>query len=304
VPSDTPAPTGQAADRHPRRRLGLVVAALGVVVACAGVGTALLLRTPTHRASAPPPVRHAVRPARRHRHRRRVSAAVLDARAVERLAALGLPVYCGGSRGRDVALTFDDGPGVYTHLALQALRRAGARATFFLVGRNLARWPGFVRPEAALGALGDHTWTHAFLPPLPRSVMMRQLADTQAAIAAESSRPVLLFRPPYGGRNSTIDAAAHSLGMLEVLWSVDSLDWKGATWRQIAANVAHGARPGSIVLMHENHGQTIRSLRNLVLPFLRAHRLQPVSVPQLLRLDPPSDRQLRAGLAGCRRGAA
>jgi peptidoglycan/xylan/chitin deacetylase (PgdA/CDA1 family) len=146
---------------------------------------------------------------------------------VDELARLGLPVYCGGSRGHDVALTFDDGPGVYTHLALRILRAAHARATF-LVGRNIATWSRFLRPELLLGGLGDHTWTHPYLPRLTAAATRSQIKDTQRAIERVSGSRVRLFRPPYGVRTRASDAAVRSLGMLDVLWSVDSFDWKGA----------------------------------------------------------------------------
>ena len=59
-----------------------------------------------------------------------------------------------------VALTFDDGPGPYTALALRKLMRHGARATFFVVGKELIGGPGMPRRERDIGAVGDHTWTH------------------------------------------------------------------------------------------------------------------------------------------------
>ena len=208
-------------------------------------------------------------------------------------------MYCGGDHGRYVALTFDDGPGPYTALALRILRRDRAHATFFLVGRNLSAAGQLPRAERALGAVGDHTWTHPFLPGLPLPVMDAQLAETQTAIAHSSGAPVQLFRPPYGAHTPAVDAEARRLGMLDVLWSVDSRDWAGAPWDRIADTVERDARPGSIVLMHENHGQTIRALKFAILPALRRRGFTPVSVTQLLALDPPTPNQIRLGLKGC-----
>src|SRR5947209_10454386 len=84
-----------------------------------------------------------------------------QAAAVRRLLPQGLPVYCGGTQGRYVAFTFDDGPGPYTHLALRKLRAHRERATFFLVGKELATQPAsLVRQATQVGTVGDHTWTH------------------------------------------------------------------------------------------------------------------------------------------------
>jgi peptidoglycan/xylan/chitin deacetylase (PgdA/CDA1 family) len=217
---------------------------------------------------------------------------------VRRLAALGLPVYCAGHRGNYVALTFDDGPGPYTALALRKLRAHHARATFFLVGKELALGPGLPRQELQLGALGDHSWTHPVLPALSSAQVHDELARTQAAVARASGSPVTLFRPPYGARTRAIDQQAHALGMLEILWTVDSADSQGANYAGITTNVERGLHPGSIILMHENRGQTIRALLS-ILPDLQRRHVQAVSVPELLALDPPSLRQLREGPRGC-----
>lgn len=198
-----------------------------------------------------------------------------------------------------VALTFDDGPGVYTQLAVKKLRRSRLQATFFLVGKEIRAYPRLVDLEVPVAAFGDHTMTHPFLPALARSTMIWQLAAAQALIERIVRRPVVLFRPPYEGRTVAIDREAHALGMLEVLWNVDSRDSLGDTnYVGIERNVIVGLRPGSIILMHENHGQTIRALP-VIFAALARRRLRAVTVPELLSADPPSLSQLRRGLAGC-----
>jgi peptidoglycan/xylan/chitin deacetylase (PgdA/CDA1 family) len=221
------------------------------------------------------------------------------AAALARLAARGMPVYCGGRAKPWVAFTFDDGPGVYTQLAVRILSSAHVPATFFIVGRNLARFPSAFRAEERIGALGDHTWTHPDLGFLAPTAVMRQIGSTKRAIEGASGRPVRLFRPPYGVRNATVDATARRLGLIEVLWTVDSADSLGANYAQIARNVLGGLRPGSIILMHENRGQTIRALKFSVLPRLRRLHLRLVTVPQLLSGDPPTPAQLARGARGC-----
>ena len=75
--------------------------------------------------------------------------------------------------------------------------------------------------------------------------------------------------------------------MIEVLWSIDSGDSQGKNWRQIGREVLRNIQPGSIVLLHENRGQTIRALHRLILPGLEERGLTLVTVPELLMLDPP-----------------
>jgi peptidoglycan/xylan/chitin deacetylase (PgdA/CDA1 family) len=220
---------------------------------------------------------------------------------VQRLIALGHPVYCGGRRGRDIALTFDDGPGPNTRFALRLLRRNHARATFFIVGMELQRFPRMPRREATIAAIGDHTWTHPMLTKLSIPAVRSEVERTKQAAAQAAGVGVTLFRPPYADRSAATGAVVRKLGLLEVLWSVDSLDWQGATPPQILANVTAGLRPGSIVLMHENRGQTIKALRFL-LPAIRRKHLRMVTVPELLATDPPSMAQLRRATGGCSSG--
>ncbi len=197
-----------------------------------------------------------------------------------------------------VALTFDDGPGPYTNLAIRKLEKHRARATFFVVGRNLGLVAGAVRRERMLGAVGDHTWTHPLLTQLTPASAQSEIVRTQTALAHDSGGPVDLFRPPYGGRNQAIDQIARRHGMLEVLWTVDSADSLGADYAGIAHNVIAGLHGGSIILMHENRGQTIRALLQ-ILPEIERRHLRAVSLPELLASDPPSVAQLRSGPAGC-----
>jgi peptidoglycan/xylan/chitin deacetylase (PgdA/CDA1 family) len=229
---------------------------------------------------------------------RRNSRVARELRAIRRLAAHGLPIYCGGRRGRLIALTFDDGPGVYTRLAIRKLRNARLHATFFLVGKSMRAFPKLAPLERRVAAFGDHTMTHPFLPALTPGAVVHEILAARSLIEREVREPIVLFRPPYEGRTRAIDAIVRRLKMAEVLWNVDSADSLGANYAGIEHNVIEGLRPGSIVLMHENRGQTIRALPAIFAAIRRRH-LHAVTVPQLLTADPPTVRQLRAGVRGC-----
>jgi peptidoglycan/xylan/chitin deacetylase (PgdA/CDA1 family) len=222
----------------------------------------------------------------------------VESSEVRSLIALGRPIYCAGRHGHEVALTFDDGPGPYTRLMLAKLHKHGVSATFFIVGRNIPLLPGITREERAQGAVGDHTFTHPLLTSLSASAAEQEIVSTQTALARSSGGPVFLFRPPYGGRDATIDAIVRAHGLLQILWTVDSADSLGANYAQIERNVIGGLRPGAIILMHENHGQTIRAMISIFAALQRKH-LRAVSVPQLLTDDPPSTAQVLAAGGGC-----
>jgi len=291
----------EAKRRRRQRRLETGLALLAVAFAAAAVivwvssssgsssyatGAAILRTTPIKVGPAP---RLAIK-----RH----SPLVAEIAAVRRLASYGLPLYCGGTQKRMVALTFDDGPGVYTHYAIKKLGEAHLQATFFLVGKEIVAWPGLAQREKPVAAFGDHTMTHPFLPALPYSEAVEEVAADQRLIERTVDEPVLAFRPPYEGHTPAIDAEVKRLGMIEVLWDVDSADSLGADYLAIEHNVIAGLYPGSIVLMHENRGQTIRAL-DVVFAALHQRHLEAVTVPQLIAEDPPSLSQLRKGLDGC-----
>jgi len=202
---------------------------------------------------------------------------------VRSLIAMGMPIYCAGRAGNELALTFDDGPGTYTKLAIAKLRKHRVKATFFIVGRNISLLPKAIRQERAVGSVGDHTFTH------PRA---------QNAVEQASHGPVFLFRPPYGAHDATVDAIVRKHNLLQILWTVDSADSLGASYSQIERNVIEGLHPGAIILMHENHGQTIRAMLGIFAALERKH-LRTVSVARLLTDDPPSAAQVRAGGSGC-----
>jgi peptidoglycan/xylan/chitin deacetylase (PgdA/CDA1 family) len=219
------------------------------------------------------------------------------AAAVQRFTDIGEPLRCGGGRKPVVALTFDDGPGPYTARTLRILRRHDARATFFLVARQIEDWPGLrdiPAREHRRHAVGNHSFDHVSLTGATQETLEHQVGDARDAIAEAAGGPVTLFRPPLGARDASVDASVEAHGMLQVLWSVDSLDSRGATTVEVLANVTESIRPGSIVLLHENRGTTLHALPDLLdLIALRGYRT--VTIPELLAIDPPTRGQLRSG---------
>jgi peptidoglycan/xylan/chitin deacetylase (PgdA/CDA1 family) len=290
------------AERSARRRrrqtaalgtlLVTLIAAIVIVIVIGSTGGAVM-----HQSQ--PSVTKSVVYARAVTPERRLSSlGVRGDASIRRLAALALPVYCAGPRGNALAFTFDDGPGVYTHYAVKKLAQAHERATFFVVGKSIEAWPGWLPRELKVGTLGDHTFTHADLLELSPAQVASELESNKQLIEHESGQPVDLFRPPYGAQDAAVNRIARRLGLLDIMWSMDSRDSLGANWAGIIENVESDLRPGAIILMHENRGQTIRALTTL-LPILHRRHLRSVSLPELFATDPPSPAQIRRGLAAC-----
>ncbi|MGH2918892.1 MAG: polysaccharide deacetylase family protein [Solirubrobacteraceae bacterium] len=196
----------------------------------------------------------------------------------------------GGGKKRLIALTFDDGPGSYTPKVLAALNRRNARATFFFIGSQERTFHNATIAQIRRGhAVGDHTESHRRLARLPASTQHDELLAPMQWLARYGLPRPLLFRPPYGSFNATTLDQARRLGLLMVMWSIDSKDYGKPGVEQIVQRVVAQARPGAIVLLHDGGGdrsQTVKAIPKLI-GRLRARHYHLVTVPELLRADPP-----------------
>jgi peptidoglycan/xylan/chitin deacetylase (PgdA/CDA1 family) len=270
-----------------RRSMTLLSAASCAALALAGCGGSAA--PPAHTAAAAAPSARSDMPT------------VAQGRAAARRFAAGRrPLFCGGRGKPWVALTFDDGPGPYTPHVIALLRKYRVPATFFVVGRNTAPYRReLIRERSYNAPIGNHSWSHPLLTSMSGAEQLQQLASTKRAIEQRTGQTVRLLRPPYGAHDAATDRIARRLGMAIILWNVDSRDALGASSKQIARRVKAGLRPGSIILLHENRGQTVRALHYTILPALRRSGMKPVTVPEMLAGNPPTRTQLARGPRGC-----
>ena len=206
--------------------------------------------------------------------------------AVARVAALGVPIYEAGSQGKYIAITMDDGPGPYTAKVMDEFKKYGFRPTFFVNGKKFAQWSDTLRRESREGSVGDHTWSHLYLPDLPVSRQISEVSRSMTASSNITGDRVQLFRPPYGSTTLSLNSWLKGKGVLNVLWSTDSRDSLGANREEILRISKAGVKPGAIILMHENRGQTYWAL-NRLLPWIKKRGYKVVTVPELIALNPP-----------------
>lgn len=190
--------------------------------------------------------------------------------AVAAMTAAGLCVSHGSRDVGRVALTFDDGPlAPYTGQILDVLVRHGVPATFFCVGMNAETCiTELSRMRRDGHTIGNHTWSHPFLPELSRPQLAEQIDRTGRAIAAASGGSLpTLFRPPHGSRTPEVVEWLADLVGMTVLWDVAPDDWAMPGADTIAELVLEQARPGSIILLHDGGGdrsQTVAALTTIV----------------------------------------
>lgn len=153
-----------------------------------------------------------------------------------------------------VALTFDDGPHPEgTPAVLEVLARAGARATFFVVGEQVARRPQLARRILAEGhELALHGHRHRLQLRLSARQLREDLLRGSAALEhATGSRP-RLHRPPFGIYSPAGLIAAREAGLAPLLWSRWGKDWRRCTTPpRIAARVLTGLAGGDVILLHD-----------------------------------------------------
>jgi peptidoglycan-N-acetylglucosamine deacetylase len=188
------------------------------------------------------------------------------AAAVEaELTAAGQCLSHGDRDRKLIALTFDDGPNPpYTNAILDVLGRYGVQATMFCVGLHAEVFGEEVSRIAREGhLLGNHTWSHPFLPDLTAAQLREQIAATKAACRAADGSVSRFFRPPYGSRTPEVLEWLANTGVVVTLWDVDPGDWACPGAQAIAGRVLTQAQPGSIVLLHDGGGdrsQTVEAL--------------------------------------------
>src|SRR4051794_17072183 len=170
-----------------------------------------------------------------------------------------------------VGLTFDDGPSTTLPQLLAALRDNHLRATMFNQGNNALARPDSVRDELRAGMwVGNHTFTHPHLPQIDAAQAFEEIASTQWILADVPHRFPPLSRPPYGETNEQVRALEQRLRLLEVLWTVDSRDWAGASSDEIVAAAAT-LEAGGIILMHDWPQNTIEAIPGIARGLAEKH---------------------------------
>ena len=200
----------------------------------------------------------------------------------------------GPSTSRVIALTFDAGSDTgHADAILGYLEANRIPATFGITGKWAAANPGLLQRIARDGYLiVNHTWDHRSFTgvstataPLTATEMKAELASADRAIrqiTGRSTQP--WFRPPFGDRNPSVDAVVGAAGYrYELMWTTDSLGWKGLAPASVVARCLAQAGPGSIILMHVGSASTdaaalpslVSALRGQGYGFVTAARMVP-----------------------------
>ena len=191
--------------------------------------------------------------------------------------------------GPYIAMTFDDGPSaMLTPKLLDLLAAHHIKATFFVIGENVAEHPEIVARAAREGhEIGNHSWSHPNFGKMSDESVRRQLWQTDDAIKNATGKRPTLMRPPYGSITAREKHWIHDeLGYQIILWDVDPYDWKRPGPAVVRNRILKETQPGSIVLSHDIHPGTIEAMPS-TFEALEAKGFKFVTVSELIRMATP-----------------
>src|SRR5436190_10873019 len=191
--------------------------------------------------------------------------------------------------GPYIAMTFDDGPSAtLTPKLLDILATHQIKATFFVIGENVAEHPEIVTREAKEGhEIANHSWSHPNFGKMSDDGVRSQLRRTDDAIRNAIGNSPTLMRPPYGSISVRQKKWINQeFGYKIVLWDVDPLDWRRPGANVVCNRIVKNTRAGSIILAHDIHPGTIDAMP-CVLNQLEAKGFKFVTVSELIAMETP-----------------
>ena len=203
---------------------------------------------------------------------------------------LGAADWCGNNNTNSVALTFDDGPSPETENLLDVLKAENVQATFFLIGKNVEKYPETVRRIVRENhEIGNHSFSHPIYLFKSGRRTRRELEQTQEVIEKTTGITPKIARPPCGVRSLAYFAAAKKLNLRTIQWSDTGFDWKNFSAEQIAANVLESVQSDSIILLHDgdsaeksNRLATVEAIP-LIVQGLKAKGLRVAPLAEILK---------------------
>ena len=160
-----------------------------------------------------------------------------------------------------IALTFDDGPSIYTEELLDGLKERDVKATFFVIGENAETYPQLVEREAKEGHLvGNHTYSHVEISKLSITVAREEIEKTNQILGNLTQQKIEYVRPPFGIWEEELE----DLGMLSVFWTVDPLDWTTKNTDKIVNKVVTKAKENDIILLHDCYESSVQAAFRII----------------------------------------
>ncbi|MEW9124374.1 MAG: polysaccharide deacetylase family protein [Thermotaleaceae bacterium] len=197
-----------------------------------------------------------------------------------------LPIYCVDVEEKKVAISFDAAWGdQFTEGILEILDKYNIKATFFLVGFWVDKYPDMVKKIHEKGHdVENHSTTHPHMSKLSTEQIANELNTTSDKIEKLTGIRPTLFRPPFGDYNNKVIETVMANQHYVIQWDVDSLDWKELGVEPVVDRVTRNVKKGSIVLFHNNAKYVLEYLP-LVIERLQKEGYEIVPISQIIIKD-------------------
>ena len=194
-----------------------------------------------------------------------------------------IPVYSVLTEDKVIALTFDAAWGAdKTQGILDIMSEYNAKGTFFLVGFWIDKYEKETKAIAEAGfEIGNHSRNHLNMPKLSENEIENEIEYVNDRVFDLTGKKPKYFRAPFGDYDNKLMTSLEGLNMVGVQWSIDSLDWKGLSAKQIYDRVVPKVKSGDIVLFHNNSDHVLDALP-MVLTALRAQGFEFVTIADLV----------------------
>lgn len=180
---------------------------------------------------------------------------------------------------KQIAITFDDGPSLYTEELLDGLMKRNVKASFFLIGKKVEEFPDIVKREKEDGHLiGNHTYNHVDISKVSEEVAKEELGKTDQALKKILGEGTIYVRPPFGIRQKKLE---EELDLIPVMWSIDPLDWTTENVTEIVNKVVTEADENDIILMHDCYKSSVEAALRII-DILQKEDFEFVTVEELL----------------------
>jgi peptidoglycan/xylan/chitin deacetylase (PgdA/CDA1 family) len=166
-----------------------------------------------------------------------------------------------------VALFFDDGPHpTLTPRMLDLLDRHGVKASFFMLGRSVERWPDTAREVVRRGhEVGNHSYSHPRLIFMSPARVRAEIERTDALLRRIGVNGPIHFSTPHGAKLIVLPYVLRQMGKIAVYSDVDPEEWKRPPAATMVAAVMDVVGPGSVIGFHDTAGEeTLRAVDEVV----------------------------------------
>lgn len=180
-----------------------------------------------------------------------------------------------------IALTFDDGPGAYTEELVDILNANKVKATFFMLGKNLAYYKKSVLKVYNSGMeIGYHSYNHTNFKRQEKEQILAEWNTSNETLKSITGDTFHLIRPPYGAINNEIKAMFDNPF---ILWCVDTEDWRHRDVEYLTNYTLENISDGAIILFHDIHKTSVEAMKR-ILPLLYVNGYQVTTVSNLANI--------------------